>query len=497
MPVEILFNYLGLYQGLERGDGVFQRIPFNKGDVGPAVRRYALFEINVYVVNGSAHITVAFNQKMHHRERIQSWLALYTEELTKLSQQLANTAFTLTRSDYPLLPISYSRLDKFQTYELPQLGYTIDAIEDIYPCSPLQEGILLSQTRLEGAYLYHAIMRMTSARGEQVDPDRLMSAWQEVVDRHSILRTVFLQRISGRPFDQMVLHSHRAKSLLLGKAISETDAIAILRQLSPLPPTSNEPLHQLAVIQTEDGTILFKLDISHALMDGTAMAVLIHDLATAYIGQLPSTPATKYSEYISHIQSQAADETLDFWTNHLKDVQVCNFPSLTASGVQRDVQDVRYIEVPMPDVAQVRQFCQQHDVTLANIVRLAWALVLSAYTGEERISFGYLTAGREIPVLGIENAVGPFINMLICAMDLSQNGRKAVIEKLHELQEEYLQVLPYQHVGLAEIQHRLGLSGTSLFNTVVSLQRRDVDNFQLDDLQLGYVDGEDPTEVST
>ncbi|GFF35522.1 nonribosomal peptide synthetase 8 [Aspergillus udagawae] len=494
MPVEILFNYLGLYQGLERADGVFQRVPFNEGDVGPAVRRYALFEINVYVVNGSAHITVAFNQKMNHRERIQTWLNLYTEHLSEISQQLAHTAFTLTRSHYPLLPISYTRLDKLQKYELPRLGYTIEAIEDIYPCSPLQEGILLSQTRLEGAYLYHAIMRLTSSGVEPVDPNRLMDAWQQVVDRHSILRTVFLERISSRPFDQLVLHTHQAKSLLLENVISDTDAIMILRQLSPLPAVSNEPPHRLAVVQTADGNVFFKLDISHALMDGTAMAVLIHDLAAAYNGQLPSTPATNYSEYISHIQSQPSDEALGFWTNLLKDVQACSFPSLVSSDVQKDVREVRHIQVPVPDVAQVRQFCKQHDVTLANIVRLAWALVLSAYTGEERISFGYLTAGREIPMLGIEHAVGPFINMLVSAMDLSQMGRKTVIEKLKELHEEYLQILPYQHVGLAEIQHHLGLSGRALFNTVVSFQRRDVDNFQLEDLHLGYVEGEDPTE---
>ncbi|KAL4747877.1 hypothetical protein BDW72DRAFT_196305 [Aspergillus terricola var. indicus] len=497
IPVEILFNYLGLYQGLERADGVFQRVPFNEGDVGPAVRRYTLFEINVYVVNGSAHITVAFNQKMRHRERIESWLALYTELLVELSQQLARTEFTLTRSDYPLLPISYSRLDKFQSEELPQLGYAIDDIEDIYPCSPLQEGILLSQARLdgEGAYLYHAILRLASAGG---DPNRLRSAWQQVVDRHSILRTVFLRRISDRPFDQMVLRSHTASSLLLEEANSDTDAMVMLRQLNPLPAVSDEPPHRLAVVQTLDGTVFFRLDISHALIDGTAVAVLINDLVTAYVGQLSPTPAANYCEYISYIQSRDTAEALDFWASHLKGVQSCHFPasatvSDASSGLQKALQD---IEVRVPDPARVRRFCQQQDVTLANIVRLAWALVLAAYTGEEQVSFGYLTAGREIPVPGIESAVGPFINMLVCVVNLSQSGRKTAIEQLKELQEEYLRILPYQHVGLAEIQHHLGLSGQALFNTVVSIQRRDVDNLQVGDVALRYVEGEDPTEYN-
>ncbi|KAL4902747.1 hypothetical protein BDW74DRAFT_180448 [Aspergillus multicolor] len=495
LPVEILFNYLGLYQGLERADGVFQRIPFNEGDVGSGVQRYALFEINAYVVNGSAHITVAFNRKMHHHEKIKAWLDLYTQELVELSHQLAKAELTLTQSDYPLLQISYSRLDRLQNDELPRLGYAIDAIEDIYPCSPVQEGIILSQTRLKGAgaYLYHAILRLNSA---DPSPNRLLSAWQQVVDRHSILRTVFLKGISDRPFDQMVLRRHETESLVLDNAISQTDAVDILRQLSPLSIVSNEPPHRLAVVQTNDGTVFFRLDINHALIDGTAMSVLIHDLVTAYIGRPALSPAMNYSDYISYIQSQDSAEALTFWADHLKDVQPCSFTRLVSGKVLSEIQEVQEIQVPVPDVAQVRRFCQQHDVTLANIIRLAWALVLSSYTGEDKVSFGYLTAGREIPVPGIENGVGPFINMLVCAMDLTmiRIKQETVVEQLKALQEEYLRILPYQHVGLAEIQHHLGFSNQSLFNTVVSFQRRDVENLQVEDVRLNYVEGEDPTE---
>ncbi|EAW11679.1 putative nonribosomal peptide synthase [Aspergillus clavatus NRRL 1] len=493
MPVEVLFNYLGLYQGLERADGVFQRVPFNEGDVGPSVRRYALFEINVYVVNGSAHATIAFNRNMKHQEQVTEWLSRYTVALRELSQQLMNTQYTLTRSDYPLLSISYPKLDHLHTQRLPELGYQIDSIEDIYPCSPLQEGILLSQTRMPDAYLYHAILRLTSAQGRPVDPQQLISSWQQVVDRHSILRTAFLERVSSRPFDQMVLVDHQANSLVLGGVGSEKEAIDILGSLAPLSSSSNKPQHRLAVVQANDETIYFKLDISHALMDGTAMAILIHDLASAYINQLPLTPATSYSEYIGYIQSQPADEALEFWATHLAGVQPSHFPALTSDS-SKEQRELQHIDVPVPEIAKVRTFCQQHDVTLANIVRLAWAVVLSAYTGEENICFGYLTAGREVPVPGVESAVGPFINMLVCAMDMSQMGQKTVVEELKALHEEYLQNLPYQHVGLAEIQHRLGLSGQTLFNTVVSFQRRDVDNFQLGDLKIDYIQGEDPTE---
>ncbi|CAG8909366.1 unnamed protein product [Penicillium egyptiacum] len=491
MPVEIVFNYLGLYQGLERAEGIFQLVPFNKGDVGSAVRRYALFEINVYVINGSTHISFTFNRHMKHVDRINRWLENYTASLKDISQSLVAANFTLTKSDYPLLDISYPDLDRLQNSTVPDLGLKLDDIEDLYPCSPLQTGILLSQLRLEDAYLYHAIMRMDSCAGVSLNANRLASAWQQLVDRHTILRTVFLKGITQRPFDQMVLRSHRAVSPVL-TAQSNSQALDLLKNYEKLLPSMTEPPHRLTIVQCAEGPVYFRLDISHALLDGTAMSVLIKDLASAYGNQLSVSPAIPYSDYIAYIQSQPAADGLEFWSDHLADAKPCHFPSLLVSSEVEP--EMRTIDVTVPDHWEVRAFCQENNITLANVIRLAWSLVLAAYTGEEHVCFGYLTAGREVPLPGVESAVGPFINMLVCATNIGQISQKSVVTELQDLHDEYLKMLPYQHVGLAEIQHALGVTGQSLFNTVVSFQRRDVGMLVLDDLQLTYLDGLDPTE---
>ena len=493
MPVEIVFNYLGLYQGLERSDGMFHLVPFNKGDVGSAVRRYALFEINVYVISGSTHISFTFNRHMKHVDSIQKWIENYAASLKNISKGLASTEFTLTRSDYPLLEISYPELDKLQSSRLPELGLSLDDIDELYPCSPLQTGILLSQLRLEDAYLYHAIMKIDSCNGASMDAERLASAWQQVVDRHTILRTVFLKGISQRPFDQMVLRSHRAVPRVI-RAESAHGAIDLLKSYDHLSLSMTEPPHRLVVVKCAEGSVYFRLDMSHALMDGTAMSVLINDLACAYSNQLSVSPAIPYSDYIAYIQSQPAAEGLYFWSNYLRDVKPCHFPSLVVSSEVE--KEMKSIDVTVPDNGQVRAFCQENNITLANVISLAWSLVLQAYSGEDQVCFGYLTAGREVPLPGLESAVGPFINMLVCATNLAQVSSKPVVAELQDLHHEYLKMLPYQHVGLAEIHHALGVTGKPLFNTVVSFQRRDVERLVLGDLQMTYLDGIDPTEVS-
>ena len=148
----------------------------------------------------------------------------------------------------------------------------------------------------------------------------------------------------------------------------------------------------------------------------------------------------------------------------------------------------------MPDAALIRDFCRQHNITLASIFRLAWGIVLRAYTGDEQVCFGYLASGREVPVAGIENAVGAFINMLVCSLDFNIINQKKAVDTLEGLQDEYLKSLPWQHTSLAEIQHELGLGGQSLFNTVLSFQRRSFGDFKVDDIMFRYLDGVDPTE---
>ncbi|KAJ5295917.1 hypothetical protein N7508_010738 [Penicillium antarcticum] len=337
----------------------------------------------------------------------------------------------------------------------------------------IQEGILLSQLRLGDAYLYHAIMRIDSCEAVPLDARRLSSAWQQLIERHTILRTV-----------------HRAASQIL-QAESDDRTIELLQRYDHLEPSTTRPPHRPVVVKCDEGSLYFRLDISHALMDGTAMSVLIHDLVSAYSNQLSVLPAIPYSDYVTFIQSQSAAEGLVFWSKYLHDVKPCHFPSLVSSTME---EEIKTVVVPVPDNGKFRAFCQTNNITLANVIRLAWSLVLQAYSGEDQVCFGYLTAGREIPVKGLESAVGLFINMLVCATNLAQVGNNSVIATLQHLHHEYLNMLPYQHVRLAEFHHALGVTGKQLFNTVVSFQRRDVGRLVMGDLQMTYLEGLDPTE---
>ena len=126
-------------------------------------------------------------------------------------------------------------------------------------------------------------------------------------------------------------------------------------------------------------------------------------------------------------------------------------------------------------------------------MQVVWGLLLRTYTNSDDVCFGYLASGRDIAVRGIEELVGPLINMLVCRLQVpSTNG---MAETVRRVQADYVEALKHQNCSLAEMSHALNLSDTSLFNTIMSIQR--VHDVPSDDaIQFKSMGGYDPTEVS-
>ena len=81
--------------------------------------------------------------------------------------------------------------------ELASLGLSLGGVEDIYPATPVQQGLLFHSLLAPGSGVYVNQLRLTLS-GE-LDAEALRSAWQEVVSRHAVLRTGFAWRHGGEP----------------------------------------------------------------------------------------------------------------------------------------------------------------------------------------------------------------------------------------------------------------------------------------------------------
>jgi amino acid adenylation domain-containing protein/non-ribosomal peptide synthase protein (TIGR01720 family) len=474
-PMEIAFNYLGQMQQLERTDSLLQ--PVDEGesintpsDIAKAVPRFALIEISAAVAKGCMKLSFSYNKQMKYQSSIAVWVAECQSLLRQAPDKLMQRKAERTLSDFPLLPLSYYGLGKLME-KLPEIGVSsLEEIEDIYPCSPMQRGILLSQMKNPEKYAYQCVFEVQSGeRGLLVDIDKLERAWRGVVQRHATLRTVFVDSVGQEGLvDQVVIRQAEVRTARL--RCSDADVQSVLAELQSLNLADKQAPHRLAFCETTTGRIICKLEISHVISDGSSMPILLRDLAEAYAGIVPASKnRPRYSDYIAYLQSIPREEGLNYWKAYLADLEPCSFPALV-DGATKPQRILGSYVLNLERVPELQAFCTNAGVTLSNLLQLAWALVIRCYTGSDEVCFGYLASGRDMPVEGIEDAVGAFINMLICRINL-EDGLE-LDEALDKVQLDFVSSMAYQSCSLAEVQHELNLSGTSLFNTAFTYQKR-------------------------
>src|SRR5262249_28994034 len=82
-----------------------------------------------------------------------------------------------TPSDYPLVRLDQATVDR--------LVGTGKHIEEIYPLTPMQAGMVFHSLSEPGVYVEQVTFQLDGVP----DPQRLAEAWQQVVDQTPVLRT--------------------------------------------------------------------------------------------------------------------------------------------------------------------------------------------------------------------------------------------------------------------------------------------------------------------
>jgi amino acid adenylation domain-containing protein len=440
-------------------------------DVGFNSPRFGLFEISAIIFKGRLKFAFTFNRHMQHQGRIQQWVEQCQETLTSMIETLVSLKATPTRSDFPLLRLPEDRFQSMLT-RLATLGISAADLEDVYPSSKMQEGLLLSQTKDAGFYAAVTVHELRLSQGS-VAWESVADTWRQVVHRHPALRTILLEDIGGEDslYAQVVL-KHVDANIVHFNCVDQQDAMHIIdRHRGVSYDNGRSPPHRLTLCYAADGRVYCSLEISHAIMDGHSMSLLFRDLRDAYAGTL-TLEGPPYRDYISFLQDQPHDISIDYWREYLRGSEPCSFPLLN-DGVtpeQRQLHSIR-LDFGNLSILDLQTFCNSQGITLSNVFHTAWALTLSCYVGSNDVTFGYLTSARDVQdIRQVEDMVGPMINTLACRVNLS-DITQPLLNVLHKVQQDYMDSVTHRYTSLAEVQHALGLSGASLFNTALSYRR--------------------------
>ncbi|XMA14653.1 hypothetical protein WAI453_007444 [Rhynchosporium graminicola] len=495
--IELMFNYAGGYQQLERSETTLKDArafkDANLGGFGPKTRRPALFEVLSVVDEDRMKMIFMFNRLVDHQSRIRSWPSDCKKVLETMVPGLLHHSSPLivpSSPRFPMLQIPDEVLTNFIDTTLSGMGHeNVHAFEDIFPCSPLQQGLLFSRVKQADQYDIRASLQVESK--SPVDPERLEQAWQRVINRHQTLRSIFVENPVGDGTSVQVVLRHTTARVY--RYCSEEElAIADAEEVKSV--ATVLPAHALHMAQTADPRkIALRLDISHLMVDAASLLVIIGELEMAYSNALPDGPGPLYSTYVQHTLGRHVNASLAFWEKKLEDVEITNLPR-EANRPGTAAAEFKSTNLSSKRARDLFAFCRHHQLTPADVFRFVWSLVLRQYSEVLSPCFGSTVSDRAIPLPDIERAVGVYLNMTVTHISLENDA--SLISNLQHFQSTQYESLPFQDCPLSAVQHKLGLeNGTRLFNTMMSINRLFSDSGVGDqELTIKSDRGQSPTE---
>lgn len=469
------FNYLGRISGADvpehlRADGwgpaswSAELTPAPDPDL-PAL---SALEVNAVATDAADGIRLQaafmFPANVLSREEVSELARLWTEVLHGMTAHAARPeAGGLTPSDAPLVQV---RQDEIETWEA-RYGRLVE----VWPQAPGQLGIQFQAALADGAFdVYH--MQFVLHLSGHVDPARMRSAGQALLDRYPNLRCAFLTGAGGEPVQVVPEHVTLPwRHLdLTGRGTLEQDTAldqALVEDRADQLDPTRPPLIRLSLLTCGPQRAKLIITAHHTLFDGWSSTSVIRDLILLYAqtGELP--PVRSYGDYLAWLATQDREVSAARWKAELAGFDQ---PTLAAAGIPTQGEATAHgrIEVPLSidKGKELARRAAELGVTLNTLLQGAWAILLSKLTGHQDVVFGAAVNGRPAGLPGSDDMVGLFVNTL--PIRVSCPPDRSVADVVTELQDRQAALLDHHHYGLADIQRDVGLS--TLFDTIIAFE---------------------------
>lgn len=363
-------------------------------------------------------------------------------------------------------------------------------VEDSYPLTPMQAGILFHVLKEErpGPYIEQFVFEADRVP----DPDRLAAAWTDVIQRHPALRTVFVWEGVAEPVQVVVRRcAVRAENkdltgLVPERVDDELQAFLASDRTRGIA-LSTAPLMRLTTLAHDRGCFVV-WTLHHLVMDGWSLPISISEVAARYRstgGDVapPPTEPRPFREYVSWLSRNRTPEAEAYWRESLAGMHptpLClRTPGLAAERAGSARTGRAYLDLTPELSVALAAAARQARVTLSTLFQAAWAVLIARHVDMKEAVFGLAVSGRPPELAGVEHMVGVFINTVPRRILVDDAARLSAW--LREVQRGYLDTLPYQNVGLPEIQRVVGLpDGVPLFDTIVVFENYPGENPDFD-----------------
>lgn len=312
-----------------------------------------------------------------------------------------------------------------RTHKIPA-----NRVEDIYPCLPMQEGIMAENIGSPEAYILQEVLRISS----KVDLRKLEASLESVVEAYPIMRTriVPLKQLGTC---QVVMTDDEPLDIAF-----DTDLVSFLARDKKQHMGYGDNLSRFAVIQEPVGDRYLVWSALHSITDGHMHQEILRRIELAYYEEpLPET--LPFNQVVKSHTEKQPEEAHRFWSSQFAKWDGLHYPECEDTyepSVTNYVNRVVALSKEAP------------GFTPSIMLRAAWALVLAQLSNQNDVIMGITQSGRDIPLPGVHECLGPCLATV--PLRVSIDMEQPVTKFLSQLQSQYIDIIQHQHTGLQHMR---------------------------------------------
>ena len=357
----------------------------------------------------------------------------------------------------------------------------LENVEDIYPLTPNQQGLLFHTlyAPTSGVYLEQFGYEFEGDLNEGA----FKRAWQEVVNRHPVLRSAFIWEGVDEPLQVVrkevevpwALHDWRGLSSAEQKRkIKQFLADDLARNFE----LSQAPLLRLGLFRMSDDRYYFACTFHHILLDGWSLPRVFAEVRSFYDAfrrdRAIALPRPRpYRDFIAWLQKQDLTKAKSFWRATLKGFEAptplgLDWPAGVRTGESVDY-DGQQLQLSEATSERLQELARTNRLTLGTVIQGVWILLLSRYSGKRDVVIGMTSSGRPAELQGVESMVGHFVNTLPVRVQVSGDAR--LLPWLQALQTQLVELRQYEYSPLVDVHGCSDVPrGTPLFESTFAYE---------------------------
>jgi amino acid adenylation domain-containing protein len=338
-----------------------------------------------------------------------------------------------------------------------------EQIQDIYPCTPFQTGLMTVFARQPQCY----VIKYVYSLPELVDMAKYIAAWETAHGLLEILRTRIILSDDGEYLQVVVKEaiSWLEHPLESGDRKDIETASHNMRLGTPL---VSYGLTRGNKYKSQHVSIT----LHHALYDGWSLTNTVKLVEQIYLTDTIPPNIPSYSRFVRFVQDTSNHSCASFWRRELLDAPESYYPRLPKKDFQAaDDKIISWTtQIPKQGVS---------GFTRATLCQVGWGLLLAKYEDATDVVFGCTLNGRNADLEGIKEIYGP--TLATVPFRLSYEPTQSATSLLQATQKKYGEILANEQYGLANIG-RLGADqrrGCS-FRTALIIQTPDFETLEGD-----------------